>query len=376
LNAIGYNRRHPSYTHLYFMQNSTKRSETILFTCGREPGYPRNRILLNLLDGSYHLIRIVDPKRFHPGRYLQLFFRLLAPHRKIDLIMVGFYGQVIMFMIRLLFNKPVIFDVFVSTYEVYCHERKHFKPNSLVGRFLLWVDKTSCSMANLVLLHTKADFQYFVDKIGIPPQKLRLLYIGCDETIFFPRNDIEPIPGRVLFYGSFIPNQGVDSIIRAAVLLKGHEGITFRLIGRGMELEKIKALARHEALDNVEFIDPMPLEQIAEEVAMADIILTGEFGDYDKARRVISSKTFQCMAMAKPFIAGDNAANREILTHQNDCLLSSMNDPADLAVNIIELINKPHMKRALGKAALKTYRQKASTPILRDRLESIINELL
>jgi glycosyltransferase involved in cell wall biosynthesis len=143
-----------------------------------------------------------------------------------------------------------------------------------------------------------------------------------------------------------------------------------------MDLAKIMEYAQKESLVNVEFVAPMPLEKIAEEVAGAEVILTGEFGDFDKARRVISSKTFQCMAMGKPFIAGDNAANRELLQHRQEAMLCKMNDPVDLAKNIEELVDNPRLRKSLGRNALLRYQNTVSINILKQNFKSILDELL
>ena len=301
---------------------------------------------------------------------------LFQPFRDIDLIYVGFYGHPLTLFPFFPRKTPLVFDVFLSTFEVLCYERKLYSPSSIVGKLALWLDKTSCARADLVLLHTEADFSYFHQVLEVPLEKLRCLYIGNDEDVFYPRPEIVPEAGRVLFYGSFIPNQGLDTIIRAAAILKSRKDITFRLIGKGMDLAKIMEYAQKESLVNVEFVAPMSLEKIAEEVAGAEVILTGEFGDFDKARRVISSKTFQCMAMGKPFIAGDNVANRELLQHRRDAMLCRMNDPVDLAKNIEELIDSPRLKKLIGRNALLRYQNTVSNYILKGKLKSIINELL
>ena len=115
-------------------------------------------------------------------------------------------------------RKPILFDAFLSVYDTLCFDRKRFAPSSPAGRLAFWLDRTSCSLGDLVLLDTEAHARYFCDTFGVPPAKVRRLFVGCDETVFFPRTIQSPQP-LVLFYGTFLPLHGIDIIIRAAKLV-------------------------------------------------------------------------------------------------------------------------------------------------------------
>ncbi len=82
--------------------------------------------------------------------------------------------------------------------------------------------------------------------------------------------------------------------------LQDQADIEFRLIGQGPEYHRVRALADQLKLDNVQFLPPIPLEDLADEISQADICLGGHFGPSQKAGRVIPGKIYQILAMARP----------------------------------------------------------------------------
>ena len=347
----------------------------VLFTCGREPQYPRNIILRRCLASNNDIDDAVDEARWLLLRYARVGLKLLAPRPPYDMACVGFLGQPLMPLVRLRTRKPILFDAFLSVYDTLCFDRKRFAPGSPAGRLAFWLDRTSCSLADLVLLDTEAHARYFCNTFGIPPAKVRRLFVGCDETLFFPRT-IESSQPLVLFYGTFLPLHGIDIIIRAAKLVGSAGGARFRVVGDGMEYARIRRLCSELDVQNVEFVAPMPINRLADEVATATICLGGHFSTIDKAQRVIAGKTFQALATGKATIVGDNPANRELLTPGYDALFCPMGDPQALASAILKLLGDAELRAYLGGNGFRTFREQASSDVLSREISRMVGELL
>jgi len=352
----------------------------ILYLVGRELGYPRNDVLLRAFRrlGTVHVIGETQAGSLsvRTGRVL---VRAL-PHlltQRYDLIFVGFYGHLLMLPISLLSRSPVLFDAFVSTYDTLCFDRGLFAPHSIVGQFAFWLDQTSCHRADMVLLDTCAHADYFVHTFALSPDKVRFLPVGCNEDIFFPRPRAKrDTITRILYYSTYLPLHGVETVIRAAALLRAERGLHFRLIGTGPKYVRIRQLANSLGLENITFVPFVPLQDLASEIADADICLGGHFGSSEKAARVIAGKTYQCIAMGKPTIVGDNAANREMFQHGHDAWLCPMNDHEALAEAILHLTNSPDLCLQLGNNARQTFLERASIQILSNQLEKIVKSLI
>lgn len=348
----------------------------ILFATGREPEYPRNAVIRTALARNFNIISITDSTRNLPLRYLKVSGHLLrSPLTEYDLMFVGFLGQPLMLFAHRLTRKPILFDAFISVYDTLCFDRRLFSPSSILGKFAFWMDHTSCSHASQVMLDTQAHAEYFRNTFSIPARKLKSLFVGCDENLFYPRQNHSTIP-LVLFYGSYLPLQGIDVIIRAAKLLEGRSSILFRLIGTGLEASRVYSLVRELDVRNITFLPPVPIEELTGHIQEATVCLGGHFGASAKASRVIAGKTFQCIAMGKPTIVGDNIANRELLNHAHDAWFCRMNSPEALAEAILHLMNNPELCYRLGNNAHHTFMQYASIHALSKQLKEIVESML
>ncbi len=337
-------------------------------------------MILRALEHNFQVVRVTDSSRPFILRNLLVILKLLPNLWKgHDWVFVGFYGQPLVPVVKLLTRKPIIFDAFVSTYDTLCFDRKWFKPNSIGGRLAYWLDRYTCLLADKVLLDTKTHADYFAETFDLPREKLSVLYLGYDNKTFYPR-EIQPSEGPkqfvVFYYGSFLPLQGIEYIIRAAKLLECETAIKFEIAGRGSTYRKIRCLARDLATTNVEFIDWIPYHQLPIAIARASICLGGHFSAIGKAQRVIAGKTYQFLAMAKPTIVGDNPANRELFTHKKNVYMCPMADEEALAAAIMALKEGQRLREQIAAEGFRLVTTTLNTEKLSQNLLSIIEKVL
>ncbi|MEM2676111.1 MAG: glycosyltransferase, partial [Candidatus Bathyarchaeia archaeon] len=256
-------------------------------------------------------------------------------------------------------------------------DRKLFHPRSILGRLAYWIDQKSCQLANVILTDTWANAQYFSQQFCVPQEKLRVIYVGCDESLFYPRSDVIPPSSHceVFYYGSFLPLHGTEVIIQAAALLRDRKDIHFTLGGKGPLFKSIKQMVKELALKNVSLVGWIPLEQLPFYIARATICLGGHFSTIPKAARVISTKTFQFIAMRKPTIVGDNAAVKEVFIHKEHIYAVPMGDPEALA-DAIQLLADNELRYRIAIGGYEIFRQKFATPVIATQLASLIKEVL
>jgi glycosyltransferase involved in cell wall biosynthesis len=351
----------------------------ILFLCGREVNYPFNFTMLQALRrlGGVDVVAEEGMGTSITRRSLQVMTQGL-PHllsRRYDLVYVGFYGYLLMLPVGLLARQPVLFNPFISTYETLVLERKRFREASLGARLAFWLDQVACRGADRLILDTQAHVDYFVQQYHLPRDKFDVVYVGADETVFYPRPEVSEEP-VVLYHGAYLPVHGVETIVRAAGLLDGKSPLRFRLIGEGLEYRQARDLAEELDVSNVEFLPPQPWPQMPGQIARASICLGGHFGTAGKAGRVIAGKTYQYLAMGKATIVGDNAANRELLAHGQDAWFCPMADPKGLADGIQALAKDSDLRECLGQKARGTFLKRASTPAINERIRQVVEALV
>lgn len=355
----------------------------ILFISGREPQYVRNAtILKGLKMNGVEIIKCTSSANSYAFRYpyiLSDFF--IKNKRDIDLIFIGYFGQPLVPIIRKLTNKPIIFDAFLSAYDTMCFDRKNFSPNSCKGRFFYWLDRRSCELADKVLLDTNAHINYFVNTFNLERNKFQRIFVGADDSIFFPQNVKKKDHTFKVFYWSiYHPLHGVEYIIRAAERLKDYNDIKFEIVGKGMEYKEIRKLAEKLNLSNIKFIEWIPSKSfytiIAQKISLADACLGGHFSDIDKAKRVIAEKTFQFIAMKKPVIVGDNLANRELFDNKKNALLVEHANADALADAILELKEDEKLRKKIVEGGYKTFKEKCTPKIIGKVIKNVIQHTI
>ena len=351
----------------------------ILFLCGRELSYTRNRILHDALDSISTLTTIAEEEDH--GSTIKRSFKLSLQAAKnlskssYDFIFIGFYGYIIFTLIKLLTRTPIIFDPFISNLDTLIYDRKLAGPGSVLAMMSSLFDRYAPKYALINLLDTNAHIAYFSQQFKIPEAKFRRIFVSCEDDLFYPRQNV-PSNDEVLFYGSFLPIHGIDTIIKAARIVGDQDERTkFRIIGKGQEYDRIRSLAQQYQVNNVIFQPPIPLNQLPSVISKSKICLGGHFGPSDKAKRVIAGKTFQCIAMGKPTIVGSNLANAELLTHAKDAWFCEMDSPEELAKSILHLNRDSDLCSALGENAHRTFVEKASPAVIHQEMSELIKTL-
>lgn len=315
-----------------------------------DPNYSRNRVLAVGFERLGHTVIHcrVDP-RVHGG--VRKYATLYREYQKIkresfDHVIVCFPGHTVVWLARILFGKRIIFDAFLSLYDSNVWDRKSYgQYNIRAWRDWLW-DKTSCMFARRVLLDTDAHIQYFHKIFGTPISKCIRVWVGANDTVFYPRSVPEETVFTVHFHGSFVPLQGISCIIQAADICKD-EDIQFRLVGQGLDLPMIERMARNQGLKRVVFDHRMSVDVVAELMAPAHVVL-GIFGISEKTQRVIPNKVYEAMAVGKAIITADTPALRELMPDLREVIGVPAGDARALAAAIRALKTDSERRMRLG----------------------------
>jgi glycosyltransferase involved in cell wall biosynthesis len=350
----------------------------VVFLSGREPGYIRNRVLLRALRQIAE-VEVLTPERGGTVRRMALGLSRAAARRAVaDVYFAGFYGQPLAIGLAALHKRPVLLDGYVSTYDTLCQDRYRFGAASPICRVARWVDHRGCQSAQVVLTDTVAYARFYADTFGIPLSKLVPVYVGCDERVFAPRTS--PCEGRartdVFYYGAFLPLHGTEVIIRAAAQLRHRRDVRFVIGGDGMRRKAVETLIEDLGLDNVEMLGWIPFDRLPDHIARATICLGGHFSTIAKAARVVSTKTFQFVAMHKPTIVGDNAATRELFTPDEHVVSVPMGDAHALAEAVSRLAGDSALRERVADGGYEVFRRRLTTEAIASQLDGLLDTLV
>lgn len=311
--------------------------KNILFITTKELSYIRNTQEIKIISKQAEKLKIIGCEhKSYISRLLHVYLSIIFSNPKhIDSVFIGFSPQLVL---PIFFwkwrHKEIIIDFFISIYDTFVDDRKKVPKESLVAGFMKWIDRFTLQKANRVITDTKEHGKYFCEEFLIDQEKIRTVYLEANREIYFPQ--LVEKEGKwkdkylVLYFGSILPCQGIEVILKAIDILKDNKKIQFLIIG------PIKDLKERENLEHIPWVSQT---ELAKYIAMSDLCLAGHFNkDIGKARRTIPGKAYIYEAMNKKIILGDNLANREVFIEDERHFFVEMGN-AELLAKIIQNIS-------------------------------------
>ncbi len=363
-------------------------------------GYSRNQILqeglrragvdlvvchVPLWRGIEDRVQAASGGWARPGfarRLLGAYSRLLAAYRQVgdyDVMVLGYPGQLDTFLARWLTRrrgKPLVLDMFMSIYLI-AQERGLVACHPLSGRLICWLESLACRLPDLLLSDTAEYVAWFSETYGLAADRFRLVPTGADDRVFRPV--VPPARAddrfRVLYYGTFIRNHGVDQIVRAAALLRDDPDIVFELVGVGPERASAEALARELGADNVSFVDWVDREELPHRAAAADVCL-GAFGQTPQSLRTVQNKIYEGLAMRRPVLTGDSPTVRAALTHGRHVYLVPRDEPAALAEALLTLRADSALRERLASEGYRLFQERFTPTALGAQMVAHLREVI
>ena len=244
--------------------------------------------------------------------------------------------------------------------------------------YLFCLDYFECLFSDKIILDTNTHIKYFNLKFHLKKKKFRRIFVGA-ESIFrihnksvHKREQSEKI--KVGFWGTYIPLHGIEFIIKATNILKYDKRISFSLLGRGQTYKKNCELAKSLKLNNLEFLDLVPLVQLPNFISECDIAL-GIFGKGDKTLCVIPNKAFEAIKMKIPLITSRTPAINELFTHRENIYLCKRADPKSISEGILELVNNKDLRVKIANNAFQIYKEKTCLKCISNDLANFFLEI-
>ncbi|MDR7148316.1 glycosyltransferase involved in cell wall biosynthesis [Hydrogenophaga palleronii] len=347
----------------------------ILYVAGREETYSRTRIVLRALrEKGHEVITCLPPDRSFKN-YPRLLWNTLLKAPQCDVVLVGFYGQLLVPFVRLLTWKPIVFDMYIGTYETMVFDRQKTRPGTLMARIYALADWLAYKMSNATILDTDHVIACVGKVINSDTRKFHRVFLAVDDSAIYPREADRRHDGFLVhFHGEFSPFHGVRIILQAAKLLED-QNVQFQIIGRGITYEEDTQLARDLGLKNVTFVNTVPYSDLAIYMSRADVCL-GIFGDNSRAQLVLTNKAIETIGMAKPLITRLNQPVQELFTHRESALLIEPGNPQALADAILELQANPTLRESISRKAHEIFLANCTISQLGAQLDRIVRSVV
>jgi len=232
--------------------------------------------------------------------------------------------------------------------------------------------------ADRVVALTEA-FKHHIINRGVPADKITIIKNGVDFSQF------KPMPKETFFLkevgltGQFVASyvgthgmaHGLETVFKAAEIIRHRKDITFLLVGDGAEREKLVRTKEAMGLKNVVMLGQQKKERMPEIIAASDTCMVLLIKQ-ELFKTVIPSKIFEAMAMERPIILGVEGESKAIIEEGECGLCIEPENASALADAVIKLHDDHTLAERLGKKG-KDYVEKCYN---RANLAKIYLELL
>jgi len=184
-------------------------------------------------------------------------------------------------------------------------------------------------------------------QLGVVPDRVSVVPVGVDHTVFEPIEGVTPIPGRLIVTSSSdVPLKGLVPLLEAVAKLRTERDIELVVIGRPRPGGRVdRAIARLALADIVRCVSGISDRELATLYGEAEVAVVPSL--YEG----FSLPAVEAMACGVPVVATTGGALPEVVGNDGETgLLVAPNDPGALAGAIGRLLDDPELRARLGAA--------------------------
>ena len=249
-----------------------------------------------------------------------------------------------------LFGKKFVFDHHDINPELY--EAK-FGRRDFFWKLMVLFERLTFRTADVSIATNESYRRIAIERGGMDPDRVFVVRSGPSLERM---RVVPPVPqlkrGRahlVGYVGVMGRQEGIDLLLEAVRVIvhdHGRGDVHFGLVGGGTSLEEMKALAaRLGVADYVTFTGRVPDEELLAMLNTADVCVNPDIANAMNDKSTMN-KIMEYMALGKPIVQFDLTEGR--FSAQEASLYARRNDPADLAAKILELVDDPERRAAMG----------------------------
>ena len=185
------------------------------------------------------------------------------------------------------------------------------------------------------------------DQMHVDPERMTVVPVGVDHTVFRPRDEVEPVPGRIMVTSSSdVPMKGLVPLLEAVAKLRTEREVELVVIGNPRPDGRVaKAIERLDLAPVVRCVSGISDDELACNYAQAEVAVVPSL--YEG----FSLPAIEAMACGVALVATTGGALPEVVGMDGVTgLLVPPDDPGALAGAIGRLLDDDRLRRDLGAA--------------------------
>jgi len=184
-------------------------------------------------------------------------------------------------------------------------------------------------------------------QMGVDNRRMTVVPVGVDHTVFRPRDDVEPVPGRIMVTSSSdVPMKGLVPLLEAVAKLRTEREIELVVIGNPRADGRVaKAIERLDLAPIVRCVTGISDDELARNYGLAQVAVVPSL--YEG----FSLPAIEAMACGVALVATTGGALPEVVGVDGVTgLLVPPDDPGALALAIASLLDDDALRARLGAA--------------------------
>ncbi|MPZ24052.1 MAG: glycosyltransferase [Dehalococcoidia bacterium] len=230
------------------------------------------------------------------------------------------------------------------------HLRQVSKFNHQLGAILFYpllMHRLVQRAMDLVITDSQAASAQVQEHVGVPPDRMRVVYLGVDTEVFHPRPHVPKRANTVIFVGTTEDRKkGFFFMVQALAILRRDRDL--RLIVVDKPLDELWSapdmIDRHHVADSIEFTGRLSYEELAERYCSAEIAVVAS--TYEG----FGLPAVEAAACGLPVVSTDGGSLPEVVADGETGIVVPARDPRSLAAGIARLLDDPDLRTRMGSA--------------------------
>ncbi len=214
----------------------------------------------------------------------------------------------------------------------------------------LGMQKRVASQVQRVITVSESSRNDVSEQLGVDIEKINVVPVGVDHTVFRPMPNVERVPGRLMTTASAdVPMKGLVPLLEALAKVRTERHAELIVVGKLRPESKIpELLDRLNLGDAVTFLHGLSDQDIVDLYAQAEVAVVPSL--YEG----FSLPAIEAMACGVPLVTTTGGALPEVVGKDGEsALLVAPNDPSALSHAIVELLENRELRASLGAAGRK-----------------------
>ena len=220
-------------------------------------------------------------------------------------------------------------------------------------QLMVWLERATFRTADVSIATNESYRRIAIERGGMDPARVHIVRSGpkLDRLRIQPPVDALKQGRRYLvgYVGVMGKQEGIDLLLQAVqhtVRVLGRSDIHFGLVGGGTSLDDMRRLAATLGIaDHVTFTGRVSDAELLDMLNTADVCVNPDVANEMNDKSTMN-KIMEYMALGKPIVQFDLAEGR--FSAGEASLYAARNDPADLARQLVGLLDDPARRQRMG----------------------------